>query len=90
MNDLMQHELKGAWLGMPKAYQPLDAMGVAMGAWFLYDGVAYPRRTAWVNIALGAVMIYIHSQRFFYAPQDRAGLNRLLSALEVTPEELCR
>ncbi len=83
MNEVLKHELRGGWLGVPEAYHPFDALGAGMGAWFIYDAVQYPRRTAWVNIALGAIMIYIHSQRFFYAPQDKAGLDRLLNALDI-------
>lgn len=89
MNELVKIELRQGWLGVPKAYQPFDAIGVAMGGYFLWDGVRTPRPTSWVSIGLGAVMIYIHTQRFLYAPQDRAGLKQLLNALEITPQELC-
>ena len=88
-NDLLKHELRGAWLGVPDAYHILDGLGAAMGAYFIYDGVRYPRQTAWLNIGLGAIMIFIHTQRFFYAPQNREGLNRLLNALEIRPEDIC-
>ena len=89
MNDMMQQELRGAWLGMPRAYHLFDGLGMALGAWFVWNALDDPRKSAWVNIALGSVMIYIHSQRFFYAPQDRAGLDRLLSSLNVTRADLC-
>ena len=89
MNEILKHELRGAWLGLPKAYQPLDFIGAAMGSYFIYDAVRHPRDTAWINIALGAIMIYIHTQRFFYAPQSKEGFNRLVNALEITPADIC-
>ena len=88
MNELLQHELRGAWLGMPKAYTPMDALGVGMGAYFLWDGWNTQRPTSWLSISLGAVMIYIHAQRFYYAPQTKAGLTRLLNALEIDAQDL--
>lgn len=88
MNELLQHELRGAWLGFPNAYHVMDATGVVMGAYFLWDGVKYKRPTAWVSISLGAIMIYIHAQRFFYAPQTKDGLVRLMNALEIDKQDL--
>jgi hypothetical protein len=41
-----------------------------------------------VTIALGAIMVYIHSQRFFYAPQSKEGLIALLKSLDVKPAEI--
>ena len=90
MNDLTRVELRQGWLGVPRPYQPFDAIGVAMGAYFIWDAVDTPRDTAWINIALGAVMIYIHSQRFLFAPQDKGGLNRLLNSVGVRREDICQ
>lgn len=86
--DLLKHELRGAWLGMPAAYHPFDFIGAGMGAYFLWDGARYRRPTSWISISLGAIMMYIHTQRFFYAPQDQAGLYRLLNALEIRPDDI--
>ncbi|MCP4410653.1 MAG: hypothetical protein GY807_23515 [Gammaproteobacteria bacterium] len=87
MNELLKQELRAGWLGIGDPYQPIDFLGMAMGGYFIYDGVTR-RGAPWVGIALGAIMVYIHSRRFVYAPKDRAGLIRLLDTLEVTPQEL--
>ncbi len=86
-NEILKYELRAGWLGLPQAFSPFDLIGVAMGAAMIYSG-ASTRAPRWLPIALGGVMMFIHSQRFFYAPQDRAGLVRLMRALDVTPEEL--
>ena len=85
--DLIKQDLRSGWLEIGMKWQPLDFLGVALGSYFLYDGVTHKGKD-WITIALGAIMIYIHSQRFFYAPQSREGLIRLLNDLQVTPEEL--
>ncbi len=85
---LVIDELRGGWLGVPKAYTALDFFGVALGGWVAYLGWRERQSPVGaVSIALGGVMAYIHIQRFFYAPQSRDGLLRLLRALQVTPAE---
>ena len=85
--DLITQDLRSGWLEIGHKWQPLDFLGVALGSYFIYDGVTH-KGPDWLTISLGAIMVYIHSQRFFYAPQSRDGLIRLLNNLEVTPEEL--
>ena len=87
MTELMQQELRGGWLGIGDAFQPLDFMGVALGAYAIYAGLTGKAPRA-LTVALGAGLVYIHSRRFLYAPKDRAGLVRLLRDLNVTPQEL--
>lgn len=87
MPDLLRQELRGGWLDVGDAYQPLDFLGVALGAYFVFAGVTDKAPRA-LTVGLGALMIYIHSRRFLYAPKDRAGLVRLLKTLKVTPQEL--
>lgn len=87
MDQLTQDELRGGWLGIPRPFTPLDFMGAALGAYFIFAG-ATGRAPRWTLTALGSMMIYIHVQKFFYAPQTREGLVRLLRDLDVTPEEI--
>lgn len=87
MNNLIKQDLRAGWLEIGKAYQPLDFLGVALGSYFIYQGVTH-KAPDWLTVSLGAIMIYIHSQRFFFAPQSKAGLIKLLKQLEVTPEEI--
>lgn len=87
MNDLIKQDLRSGWLGIAETYQPLDFLGVALGSYFVYQGVTH-KAPDWLTISLGAIMIYIHSQRFFYAPQTRDGLIKLLQHLDVKPEEI--
>lgn len=86
MNELLRQELRAGWLGAGDKYQPLDLLGTALGAYFLYTG-ATGKTPRWLTASLGAVMIFIHTQRFFYAPKDRAGLIRLAKALNLTPKD---
>lgn len=87
MSELSKYELRSGWLGLPEPWHPLDLIGVAMGAAIIWSAVDR-RAPRWVPIALGGVMVFIHSQRFFHAPQTRDGLMRLLQSLDVTPAEL--
>lgn len=87
MNELIKQEFRGGWLGLPEPFETLDLLGVALGSYFVYEGVT-GKGPQWLTISLGAIMIYIHSQRFFYAPQSKAGLINLLEQLEITPEEV--
>lgn len=87
MDELLKQELRGGWLGVGEAYHPLDFLGVALGAYGIYAGLT-GRAPRALTVGLGALMIYIHGQRFLYAPKDRAGLVRLLKSLDVTPAEL--
>lgn len=82
----LQQELRGGWLGVPEAYHPYDFLGVALGTYVLSLGIRGSTPVNWLAIGVGALMIVIHVQRFFYAPQDRAGLDRLLEALDVPGE----
>ncbi len=90
MNDLVpivKTEMRGGWLGIPEPFEVIDFLGVALGSYFMYDGVTR-KGPQWLTIGLGAIMIYIHSQRFFYAPQSKEGLRALLKALDVKPAEI--
>lgn len=87
MNDLIKQEFRGGWLGMPEQFEVIDFLGFALGSYFLYDGVT-GKGPKWVTISLGAIMMYIHSRRFFYAPTTKAGLINLLESLDITPEEV--
>ena len=87
LTPLMKQELRGGWLGVGDAYQPIDFFGMALGAYSIYAGLS-GRAPRALTAGLGALMIYIHSRRFFYAPKDRAGLVRLLQSLDITPAEL--
>jgi len=87
MTDMMKYELRSGWLGMAKKFQPLDLLGAALGSYFIFQGVTN-RAPNWLTIALGSLMVYIHTQRFFLAPSDKAGLIQLLKGLDITPEEL--
>jgi len=89
MTELMRQELRSGWLGLDEKFQPLDALGVALGSYFIWNGVTH-RGPDWMTISLGAIMVWIHSRRFLFAPSDRAGLVRLLQSLEVTPQDLER
>ena len=83
-----KHEIRGGWLGVPEAYHVLDFLGVALGSYFIWHG-ATDRGPAWLTIGLGSIMVWIHSQRFFYAPQTQAGLVRLMDAIDVSPADIC-
>lgn len=87
MNDLIKQDLRAGWLGIGTAYQPLDFLGVALGSYFVYQGVTH-KAPDWLTVSLGAIMIYIHSQRFFYAPQTKDGLIKLLKTLNVSADEI--
>ena len=66
MENLIKQEFRGGWLGMPRRFEVIDFLGIALGSYFLYDGVT-KKGPQWVTISLGTIMIYLHSQRFFYA-----------------------
>jgi hypothetical protein len=87
--DLLKDELRGGWLGVPRAFTLLDFAGAALGAYFIFAGVT-GRVPRWTLTALGTIMVLVHLQKFFYAPQTREGLARLLRELDVTPNELHR
>ncbi len=89
MNDLIKQEFRGGWLGMPRQFEAIDFLGLAMGSYFLYNGVT-GKGPKWATISLGAIMMYIHTRRFFYAPTTKTGLVNLLKSLDVTPEEIAR
>lgn len=55
-------------LGRPKKWQAVDFMGMSYGASVLFLAFKY-RLPKWVNL-MGWSMVYIHSRRFFYAPQE--------------------
>lgn len=80
---VVQQEARN-WLGVPKPFQTIDLLGAALGAYFIYDGMQGwkgRRRYPAVNLALGAVMVYIHLQRFSMAPQTAEGLLKLVQWL---------
>jgi len=76
----------GAWLGRPARYHLLDFLGVALGSYFAWRSW---RAGSWLGTGLGVVMIGIHSTRFFYAPQDPAGLTRLLESVGLSWDDVC-
>ncbi len=87
MNELLKQELRGGWLDIGDKFQAIDFFGMALGSYFLWDGVT-GKGPKWVTVSIGAIMVYIHSQRFYYAPKSREGLMRLMRDLDVSPEEL--
>lgn len=84
---IVKSEFRGGWLGLPEQFEVIDLLGFALGSYFLYNGVT-GKGPQWLTISLGAIMMYIHSQRFFYAPQSKAGLINLLKSLDITPEQI--
>ena len=56
-------------LGRPKKFQIVDGIGIAYGSYFIWATMNPKKAPTWLNIAIAATMIYIHSERFFYAPQ---------------------
>lgn len=98
MNDgpgtLMTQEHRGGWLGMPRRYSILDFSGAMLGTYMGYMGVRELQRgrswQGYTALALSGVMIWIHVQRFFYAPQDQTGFIRLARELGVTQTDLDR
>jgi len=84
---LMQQELRGGWLGLPARFHVLDFLGVGLGSYFAWRS---HRADEWLGVVLGLVMIGIHGTRFFIAPQDPAGLERLLYAVGLTWDDVCR
>ncbi len=84
---IVKDEFRGGWLGLPEPFELIDLLGFGLGAYFLYDGVTR-KGPQWLTVSLGAIMIYIHTQRFFYAPQTKAGLINLLNSLDISPEEI--
>jgi len=87
LEALLADELRGGWLNVPRAYSLLDFLGAALGSYFLWAG-ATGRAPRWSLAAIGGIMIFIHTQRFFYAPQSADGLRRLVAALDLQPEEV--
>ncbi len=87
MNNLLKQELRGGWLDIGDKFQAIDFFGMALGSYFLWDGVT-KKGPQWLTVSIGAIMIYIHSQRFYYAPKSQEGLKRLMRDLDITPEEL--
>lgn len=87
MNELIKQEMRGGWLGMPRPFELIDLLGIALGSYFIYEGVT-GKGPQWITISLGAIMVYIHSRRFVYAPQTKAGLTNLLQQLDIKPDEL--
>lgn len=85
-NELLRQELRAGWLGVGDAYQPLDLLGAGLGAYFLYAG-ATGKAPKWLTATLGGLMIFIHTQRFLYAPKDRSGLIRLAKTLKLTQKD---
>lgn len=92
--SLLNQEHRGGWLGMPKKYTLLDFSGVALGSYMGYMGIRELQQSrswqGYLALALGGVMIWIHVQRFFYAPQDQRGFIALARELDVTQTDLDR
>ena len=55
-------------IGRPEKWQVIDFIGIAYGAYFIWDGWSRPRPKV-LNVMIGSTMVYIHAERFFYAPQ---------------------
>lgn len=68
VDQLITEELRNA-AGTPQKFQLLDFLGVGLGTWFIVETLRR-RDPSYVNVGLGAIMIYIHSQRFLVAPQE--------------------
>jgi len=94
MNPLMQQEHRGGWLGMPRKYSVVDLSGAFLGGYMGYLGYRELQRApcwqGYLALALGGVMIWIHTQRFFYAPQDQRGFIKLAQELAITQADLDR
>ena len=86
--ELYKHEIRAGWLDVPEAFHPIDFLGAAMGSYFIWHG-ATGKGPQWATIGLGTIMVWIHLQRFFYAPQGQTGLIRLLKAVDVKREDIC-
>lgn len=84
---LLHQEIRGGWLGRPVPFHPLDFLGVGLGTFFLWRSWRDGRT---LGMALGALMIAIHSVRFFYAPTDPEKLHRLVESVGLRWEDLCR
>ena len=85
--QIIKDEFRGGWLGMPKPFEVIDLLGFALGAYFTWNAVT-KKGPDWFTITLGGIMMYIHSRRFFYAPQSRAGLINILNQLDLTPADI--
>lgn len=66
--DRIKTEERRVAAGVPLRFQLIDGLGVLLGGWFIAETLRRPD-PSWINVGLGAVMVYIHSERFFYAPQ---------------------
>ena len=85
--QIVKDEFRGGWLGMPEPFEVIDLLGFSLGAYFTWAAVT-KKGPDWLSIALGGIMMYIHSQRFFYAPKTRAGLINILNQLDLTPADI--
>lgn len=54
--------------GRPEKFQIVDAIGIAYGSLFLFHA-ATGKVPPWLVAAVAGTMVYIHSERYFYAPQ---------------------
>jgi len=73
-NQLLEEELRNAF-GCPQRFQLLDFLGVGLGSYFALFAAEILKKNpgnklAVVAVGLGAIMIFIHSQRFFVS-EDR-------------------
>jgi len=72
LNNLLLEELKNS-CECPEKFQLLDFLGVGLGTFFITHGVFVLRKhneeTALIEMMLGAIMVFIHSQRFFFAKE---------------------
>ncbi len=93
--DLLLQEQRGGWLGMPRKYSIIDLAGAGLGGYMGYLGYRELQRSSnsWqglLALALGGVMIWIHTQRFFYAPQDQRGFIKLAQQMQLTQADIDR
>lgn len=88
--ELLVEELRGGWLNVPRAYTAFDWFGVGLGGFMAYLGTRQPGPLGHVAVALGAVMVWIHAQRFLYAPASHAGFAQLARAIGMNQSDLDR
>ena len=75
-DKIMSEELKN-FCNCPEKYQLIDFLGAGLGAFFIIqNGIFLKRKFSYWNLAglgLGVLMFYIHTARFHYAEQVKAG-----------------
>jgi len=74
INTLLTEEMRNA-CDCPEKFQLLDFLGVLLGLFFVFDAMQRLERgadnMANAELALGAIMIFIHSRRFLFTKDQR-------------------